>query len=294
MINMLAGKAFLSTFMTLILCGFAVFSDPAFLLSEVNKENIEKETIIARDVESRAVEGKKVKDEVLAQYQKIFIKQQSKSLSVIMEQFKATEGIYEADSSFKAANYLSPEGKHILVTLARISSDALDTWLFLVMNTKTLKIERVFDFVKASAIEKVQWLDENNFVVLSQNENLSGPPGELFVVDARAGAASKVDENVWQYFIDPAEGVHLFYEKSLKVDSPYGERQIINYNVLNNERRLVHEVEHPVTQFGPIGPLGGGTSFFGFEIHTYGDSFEPEVVKWWFDIMTGKTFLQKE
>jgi hypothetical protein len=233
-------------------------------------------------------------DEATAQYQKIFVKQQNKGIEQLLDIFEKEEGIFKADSSFSATNYLSPEGKHLLVTYSQVMPDNLDKWTFIVMNFKTLRIERLFDFLRATGIEKVQWLDEKQFIVLSQNTNLCGPPGELFVVNALSGNAIKLDSLVWKYFIDEENQDHIFYEKSEDPKIPYGKRHLIDCNLLNIQKRKIHSVEHPVTQFGKVGPMESGGSFLSFGINTYGETFEPDVCEWWFDMMTGKSFKQKK
>ena len=233
-------------------------------------------------------------DAALAQYQKIFVKQQNKGIDKLLEQFNQDEGMYKADSSVSFANYLSPEKNHILVTISRTSRDMLDKWLLIVMNTRTFAVERVFDFLRATGIEKIQWLNEDRFILLSRRNNLAGPPGELFLVNARASEARKIDDYVWKYYLDFDTQEAVFYEKSLEEDKLYDKREIISCNLANLQKTKVFEVLHPVTQFGKLGPMESEGSFFGFEVQTYGETFEPDIAKWWFDTMTEKAFEKKD
>ncbi len=202
----------------------------------------------------------------------------------------ASAAVQQADRNYSARSFPSPSGNFLLTALSRTSPNPMDRWLLMVMSAKTMKMRAVFDFLDAFGIERVQWLDDNRFILLSQCQNLSGPPGRLYEFNLVRERAVLLDDFVWRFEI-AENGDDIIYERSDDPTEPYGLRKLHHLKMSNRDRKFVYQVRHPAVQFGKLGPFEAGGSFIKFEINTYGDdSFEPKKEIYWFDLMAGRSF----
>ena len=242
-------------------------------------------TALVADLPADEISG-----EVLHQYQKIYVRERAKELDKLLAQMSQSSGTHLADRNFVSLTMSSPSGDKVLLCLSRESPQPMDSWLFIVLEPKTMKVSMIFDFIKAFGIQRIKWLDDNRILVLARSHNLSGPPGKLFHMNLRTGRADLLDDFVWRFKVANS-GDDVVYERSDDPREPYGLRNLFYLQISTRDRRRMEQVRHPTKQFGEIGPFVAEGSFFKYQIHTYSpDSFEPKVEKLCFDLMTGKSF----
>ena len=234
--------------------------------------------------------AKEIKPEVMKQYQKIYVRQRTKELNKLLNQMSQSSGTHLADRNFTNHTVPSPSGKRFLLCLSRERPETMDRWLFIIVETKDLRIGMVFDFIKAFDMERIKWLNDHRILVLTRSQNLSGPPGKLFHLNLNNGRADLLDEFVWRFAIEKT-GDDIIYERSDDPREQYGKRNLFHLRISTRDRKRISQVRHPMEQFGEIGPFTAEGSFFKYEVEHYGsDSFEPQLKPFCYDLMTGKSF----
>ena len=231
-----------------------------------------------------------ISGEVLHQYQKIYVRERAKELDKLLAQMSQSSGTHLADRNFTTMTVPSPKGDRVMLCLSRESPEAMDRWLFMIVEPKTMNVGMIFDFAKAFGIQRIKWLDDNRILVLLRCHNLSGPPGKLYHLNLKNGRADLLDDFVWRFEVAKS-GDDVVYERSDDPREPYGLRNLFHLQISTRDRRRIQQVRHPKKQFGEIGPFVAEGSFFKFQIHSYGpDSFEPKIDKYCYDLLAGKSF----
>ena len=133
--------------------------------------------------------------------------------------------LYHSDPFFSSVAAVNPDGRLAALALSR-DEKGENRWSVLILNSTTLEVTQVYDFIKAYHLNRMEWSPDGGYLlVLAEDVNLSGPPGSLSVIDPTTKQAFVIDRGVFQYALSP-KAQELVYEKAVNPDEPFGKREI--------------------------------------------------------------------
>lgn len=174
-----------------------------------------------------------------------------------LQKLEATQRLREADPFARSTLLRSPDGKLWALLIQREEATLANRWLLLVQNAQDGKLEQTYDFIRAHAVEKMEWsADSISILILERSYDQREAAGRLWVVRPSRRSAYMAEDWVTAFSLAP-NGKDLLIEKAGSSTKPFWPRTLaaVRLDRLGQEMpRPLTSLAYPDTQLGKFGP----------------------------------------